>query len=228
MLRPIQVGLARPVSINVNPNATFQPGMISQLQAIGNDIVMGVSDGLAPIGIIDDIKTTAFTTARVDEIVDIEIPVAFDGYNFVSTMTVSKELENASIVPNSFRADYPGLILNQVNGVLRAPAGSIANFKVNGSTTFNAIRTIVNYSFYIPNIAGEDSTLGSGKITVWFARGIYQTDQFESVPFALNATLFVSGAGKLTTEQVSPSHPAVAICTLPPSAQNATLEFLWI
>jgi hypothetical protein len=35
--------------------------MIGQLGVIGNNIVCGVSDGTAPLGIIDDIKVRAFT-----------------------------------------------------------------------------------------------------------------------------------------------------------------------
>lgn len=229
MLRCVQVGLGRPVSYFVNPTATFEPGMIAQMQLFGNDVVVGVSDGRAPIGIIDDVRSATFTQAVIDEVVDIEVAVEFDGYNWVSTAQGIGELRNSRIVSGSFVADYPDLILNPANGTLRAPAGSIANFSTTGSDVPDAIRTTVRYAFEVPGIPGEDSVDGSGKITIWFSRGIFQTDQFETnVPWQLNATLFVSSAGKLTTEQTDPNQPGVAICLIPPSGHNSVLEFLWL
>ena len=227
-LRIIQAGLGRPVQYSVDPNAIFEPGMIAQMKLIGNDVVIGVSDGIAPIGIIDDIKATAFTQAVIDEVVDIEVPVSFDGYNWVSTMVGKQELRNAGIVANSFVADYPGLVLNPANGILRAPIGTVANYSSTGSIVPDTVRTVVRYVFQVPNIPGEDTTKGSGKMTLWFTRGIYQTDQFETeVPYSLNATLFVSPRGKLTTKQDSSGQPGVAICLVPPSGHNTVLEFLW-
>lgn len=227
-LRPIQVGLGRPISYPVNPNSTFEPGQIAQIQQIGNDVVIGVSDGIAPFGIIDDIKTTAFSMAVIDEIVIIEVPTIFDGYNWVSTMVGVQELQNADIVPNSFVADFGGLILNPVNGTLRVPVGTAVNYQTEDSPQPNAVRTITRYAFRVPNIPGEDSTQGSGRMTVWFTRGIFQTDQFETdVPFQVNATLFVSPRGKLTTALTSPNQPGVAMCIVPPTAHNGMLEFIW-
>lgn len=226
-LRVIQAGLGRPVQYPVDPNAVFEPGMIAQLKVIGNDVVLGVSDGTAPIGIIDDIKAVAFTQPVVDEIVDIPVTGVYDGYNFVSAIEATRELMNANIVSNSFAADYAGLTLNSVNGIIRAPAGTVLNHTMNGSDTPNAIRTRVRYSYYVPNIPGEDTTRGSGKMTFWFTRGVYETDQFEMVPYAVNATLFVSASGKLTAEQTTTNQPGIAMCTVPPTAHNPRLQFLW-
>lgn len=228
MLKPIQVGLGRPIGYLVNPNSIFEPGMIAQMQMIGNDVVIGVSDGTAPIGIIDDIKTTAFTQAVIDEIVIIEVPTTFDGYNWVSSMVGVQELQNADIVSNSFVADFGGLILNPVNGTLRVPVGTVVNYQTENSVVPNAVRTTTRYAFRVPNIPGEDSTTASGKMTIWFTRGIFQTDQFETdVPFQVNAPLFVSPRGKLTTALTSPTQPGVAMCIVPPTAHNGMLEFIW-
>ena len=73
MLKVIHTGNALPMSLPVDPTAEFEPGMFAQLGLIGNDIVAGVSDGTAPLGIIDDVRTTAFTKAQVDEIVVIDV-----------------------------------------------------------------------------------------------------------------------------------------------------------
>lgn len=228
MFRTIQVGTNRPVSYPVDPNATFQAGMVAQLKVVGNDVVMGVSDGTAPFGIIDDVKDTAFVRPVVDEVVVIEAPVVnFDGYQYTLGVDTIKEMRNANIVDSSFVIDYPGLSLNPINGVILAPAGSVLNYTTPGSSTPNAIRAKARYSYFVPNIPGEDSTLGSSRVTIWFAKGIFQTDQFEMVPYAVNATLYVSENGKLTAERTMPNQPGIAMVVVPPTAHNPVLELLW-
>jgi hypothetical protein len=229
MLRVIQYsGNARGISYPVHPNDTFEPGMIAQFKVINNDIVLGVSDGRAPFGIIDDIRTTAFSAPVNDELVVIPGVPVFDGYKWVNGMDTSKELYNANIISSSFVADYPGLKLNPINGILRAPAGIELNYSIDGSPTPNAVRTRVKYVYHVPNIAGEDSTIGSGRVSVWWSRGIFQTDQYEMTAYSVNATLFVSSRGKLTTEQTMPEQPGVGMCIVPPSAHNQFLEFIWL
>jgi len=71
VLKVIHSGNAMPMSLPVDPTAEFQPGTFAQLRVIGNDIVAGVSDGTAPIGIIDDARVAAFTKSQIDEIVQI-------------------------------------------------------------------------------------------------------------------------------------------------------------
>lgn len=227
MLRVIQANTGRPVSYPVDPNGTFEPGMVAQFKVLGNETLIGVSDGTAPIGIIDDIKTVAFTLPVRDEIVIIPISATWDGYNFVSTVEATKELQNAGIVTNSFATDYAGLSLNSINGILRAPVGSIANYTINSAAEPNSIRAIVHYSYRVPNIPGEDSTIGSSKMTFWYTRGIFQTDQYEMVHYGVNATLFVSASGRFTTENSFAGQPGVAMCIVPPTAHNPLLELMW-
>jgi hypothetical protein len=228
MLRIIQSGNARAISYPGDPNATFEPGMIAQFKVIGNDHILGVSDGRAPFGIIDDIRTTAFTAPVNDELVIIPGVPSFDGYQWINSMDTSKELYNAGIVSSSFVSDYEGLKLNPINGILRAPAGTVLNYASDGSATPNSVRTRVKYVYSVPNIAGEDTTVGSGRITVWWSRGIFQTDQYEMTAYSVNATLFVSSRGKITTEQTMPDQPGVAMCIVPPTAHNPFLEFIWL
>jgi len=227
MLRIVQANTGRPVAYPANPNHTFEPGMICQFNVISNEVFVGVSDGTAPVGIIDDIRTVAFTQPVIDETVIIPAASEFDGYQFIAKVEASKELNNSQILPSTFAADVPGLQLNALNGILRAPAGTPLNYIISGSSVPNAIRTRVRYNFRVPNVAGEDSTAGSGKMTFWFTRGVFQTDQYEMVPFSVNATLFVSQNGKLTTEQTIAEQPGVGMCIVPPTAHNPMLEFLW-
>jgi hypothetical protein len=229
MLRLIQIGNTLPVSFPVDPTATFQPGQVAQLKVIGNEIVCGTSDGTAPFGIIDDINTAAFTAASKDEVVVISAVGVGDGYgNYVTPIDVMKNLRFANIVRSSFTADYDGLILNDVNGIVTAPTGSALNYDSDGDGIPDSIRTVVDYIYRIPNIPGENTTVGSGRITVWFQRGIFETDQFDTTQrYAVNATLFVNAEGKFTTHQAGPNLPGVAMVTGPPTGLTPTLEVLW-
>jgi hypothetical protein len=57
MLRLVNTfGHGLPASFLVHPNATFSPGMVAQLIVADSQVVATVSDGTAPIGIIDDIR----------------------------------------------------------------------------------------------------------------------------------------------------------------------------
>ena len=230
MLKLIQVGNALPFSYPLDPTATFQPGTIGQLKMVGNDIVMGVSDGTAPIGIIDDVRSEAFTRAVIDETTVILATGVLDAYgHYVSTADAKQELNNAYIVASSFVTDYEDLVLNTINGVLTAPAGSILNYDVDGDGIPDSIRTVSSYVHEISSLPGEDTTIGSNRVTIWFSRGIYATDQFDTTQqYPINAALFVSSTGLLTTKQPTPSHPAVGLLTGSPTAMIGTIEFMWM
>lgn len=228
MLRLIQVGNSLPVSFPVDPTSVFQPGQVAQLKVIGNEIVCGVSDGTAPFGIIDDINTSAFTAPVTDRVVTIPAVGIHDGYgHYISAIEVMAPI-HPNVVRSSFTADIEGLILNDENGLVIAPAGTELNYDSDGDSIPDSIRTIVNYVYRIANIPGDNTTIGSGRITVWFQRGIFETDQFDPRQrYVVNATLFCNGEGLLTTEQPTPSHPGIAMVTGPPTGTNATLEFIW-
>lgn len=233
MLRLIQVGGGLPISYPVDPTATFTSGMIAQLKLIGNDIVAGVSDGTAPLGIIDDVRSSAFTQPVVDEIVIIGSPdpslIRTDGYNFYNKVDFVQNLDNGGIVQSSFVADYEGLILNPINGILTLPKDSILNWDSTGDGKNDSVKTICNYVYQVPNLPGDDTTIGSGRITIWFNRGIYATDQFDTLQrYPINATLFVNEEGKLTTQQLTANHPGVGIVVGSPSALISDLEFMYL
>jgi len=131
-------------------------------------------------------------------------------------------------VGTSFLADYDSLELNATNGILTLPAGSRLNFD-SGSGTYDSVKTIVSYVYQVPDLPGDDTTMGSNRCTIWFQRGIFATDMFEPTQrYPMNATLFVNEEGKLTTRQPTPDHPGIAMVVGPPSAMVSTLEFLWL
>lgn len=230
MLRLVQVGNSLPLSYPVDSSSVFQPGMAAQLLLSGQDIVAGLSDGTAPLGIIDDCRSTAFSRPSIDEIVIIQCTGILDAYGrYVSTTSAKQELLNPNVVPSSFVADYENLILNPVNGILTAPAGSVLNYDLDGDGKPDSIRTIVNYVYTIPDLPGEDTTVGSNRVTIWFTRGIYITDQFDTTQqYPLNAALFVNEEGLFTTRQATPNHPVVGILLGPPSSLTGNIELLWL
>jgi hypothetical protein len=230
MLKPIQIGNALPVSYPVDISSSFQPGQIGQMKLVGQDIVVGLSDGTAPLGIIDDIRTRAFTQTIYNEIVIIRgVDIQSDGYNFYTGKDAKQELNNAGLLAASFVADYEGLRLNPINGIVILPAGSKLNWDEDSDGHNDSVKTIVNYVYTVPDLPGDDTTIGSNRITIWFQRGIFATDQFDPLQrYPLNATLFVNEEGKLTTRQVTENHPGIAMVVGPPSALDGTLEFMWL
>jgi hypothetical protein len=230
MLRIVHTGTTLPASFILDPTAEFEPGMIAQLKILGNDIICGISDGTAPIGIIDDIRTKAFTKNQIDEIVEIsventelngngQIVNSADSYGF---------LQFSNLLESSFTSTI-SVVLNSVNGVIIVPAGTPLNFDSDDDGIFDSFKIIVNYTYRIPNQPGDDSTVGSGRVTVHYSRGFYATDQFDTRQnYPLNGTLYVGLDGKLTTKQPTLNHPGVAVVTGPPSSTNSTLEFLWL
>ncbi len=228
MLRLVQVGNTLPASFIVDPSAEFQPGQIAELTVIGNQVMATVSNGTAPIGVIDDIKTKAFTNVSWNEVVIVPaVGVPGPGGSTVTPINIKAELKKPNIISSSFNSTV-NVTLNTVNGVITFLAGTPLNFDLMGTGQPNAIRTIVNYTYQVANIPGDDSTAGSGRITVWFNRMFFQTDQYETnQQYPVRANLYVSETGFLTTRRPSSIHPAVAMVTAPPTPMNPMIEVLW-
>lgn len=227
MLRLVQVGNTLPANFICDPSAEFQPGQIAELTVIGNQIMATVSNGTAPIGVIDDIKTRAFTNVSWNEVVIVPAVGVQSGSALVTPIDIKAELRKPNITASSFNSTVD-VVLNPVNGVITFIAGTELNFDLTGTGTPNAIRTIVNYTYQVANIPGDDSTQGSGRVTVWFNRMFFQTDQYETnQQYPVRANLYVSETGYLTTRRPSAIHPAVAMVTAPPTPMQPMIEVLW-
>lgn len=202
--------------------------MIGQLNSYGNQIVCGVSDGSCPIGIIDDIKSNSFSAASVDEVIKVLSPSIVQNNRLVTVMDIKTELANPNVIARSFMSDID-VALNARNGVITIPAGTPLNFDAAGTGTPDSVRVVCNYTYQVPNVPGDDSTEGSGRVTIWFNRIIAQTDQFSTnVRYPLNANLFCSESGLLTTQMPFTNAPAIALVQAPPSSIHGALEFLWL
>ena len=229
MLRLLQVGNSLPTFMSLDPTATFQPGQIAQMKVIGNEVVCGVSDGTAPFGVIDDVNSAAFTANSTDEVVDITAVGVNDGYGvYYSAAEAMQTLDYSNVVRSSFVSDIEGLTLIDTNGVLVAPAGTELNYDKDGDGVVDTIRAVVNYTYRIANIPGDNTCLGSGRITVWFQRFIFETDQYDTTQkYVVNSTLFVNSEGKLTSKQTGSAYPGIGICLGPPTGLQSTIECLW-
>lgn len=202
--------------------------MVSELVVIGNQIMATVSNGTAPLGIIDDIKTRAFTNVSWNE--EIYVPAVGVNSNgrLVTPIDVKAELKKPNVLASSFTSTV-NVVLNATNGVVTFLAGTPLNIDLTGSGSFNGIKAVVNYTYQVANVPGDDSTAGSGRMTVWFNRMFAQTDQYETnQQYPVRANLFVSELGFLTTRRPSAIHPAVAMVTAPPTPMNTMIEFLYL
>lgn len=221
------MGNSLPVSFICDPSAEFQPGMLAELTVIGNQVMATVSNGTAPIGVIDDIKTKAFTNVSWNETVIVPaVGVLGPNNTIVTPVDIKSELRRPNIIPSSFSSTV-NVTLNPINGVICFVAGTPLNIDLNGSGTPNAIKAIVNYTYMVANIPGDDSTAGSGRVTVWFERMFFQTDQYESnQQYPVRANLYCSEVGLLTTRRPSAIHPAIGMVTAPPTPMNSMIEAL--
>lgn len=227
VFRIIHSSNTMPFSYPVDPSATFQGGMVAQLNLYGNNIVCGVSSGEAPLGIIDDINTQAFYAPAVDETHTVPAVGVLGGDGKYRSVTdITELLFNPNIMPNSFVCDIP-VYLRERNGAVVIPAGTELNNSVAGGVA-DSIKFVCSYQYQVPGIPGDNSTIASGRITVWYGKMIFETDQFEaSQRYALNAPLFCNESGYLTTRQVTTTHPAIGMVVGPPSSRNSSLQVMY-
>jgi hypothetical protein len=199
------------------------------LKVMGNEIVCGVCDGTAPLGVLDDVVVNAFTAPVIDEVVVIPAVGVNDGYgHYIAATSVMKMLAYSNIVRSSFIADTEGLILYDMNGVLEAPVGTLLNYDSDGDGMVDSIRAIVSYVYRIGNIPGDNTTIGSGRVSIWVSKMLIETDQYDTkARYVVNAPLFCNSEGLFTTEQESASNPGIAMVTGPPTGMCNTLEILW-
>lgn len=211
----------------VHPSATFEQGTIGQLSTHGNQIVCAVSDGLRPFGIIDDVRTTAHSNNIINE-EHLIIPSPSKISGFQTNEDIIEKLDEAGLVTNSFVSSYQDLLVDMKHGIVTIPAGSDLNYDADGDGNRDSIRFFVSYSYFVPNYIGEDSTSGTGKVTVVFDKMIFETSVFETNQiYPLGGALYVSQDGKLTTRKHTDSHPAVGQVFSPPSSYSGMLQVYW-
>lgn len=233
MFEPVQAQGLPEGFWTVDFSSTFQAGMIGGLTVVAGEVVITTANGIdvPPYGIIDDSKDTSFMRTVRDDIVIIpvqEIIRVLDGDgDLTNAIDVTGNLNNANIIASAFSSDTD-ISLNTTNGTVTVEAGTKLNFDLDGDGILDSFKIVCSYAFRVSNIPGDDTTMASGKVTVWNARGTYMTDMYEpNVPYPLNATLFCSCNGKFTTTPPCEGSPGVAMVTGPPSSLDGSLMLLW-
>jgi hypothetical protein len=228
-----------PASFALHTSAEFQQGQIAQFTSLGNNIVIGVSNGMAPFGIIDDIRTRSFSNNIHDEEHILAVPNPIKNNTtgqLVSAVDILEPLDQANLITHSFTARQISLTqviggislsVNERNGLATVPAGTPLNFDMNGDGIPDSIRFLCSYAFWEPNYRGEDTTRGSNRVTVWYQRMIVETNMYETNRYyPLNAPLYCSAFGLFTTEPVAIGYPAVGFVISPPN-RFGLLQLVW-
>lgn len=224
ILRPV---LAQSLvwSAPVDPSARFEAGMIAGLIQINGEIFVTVSDGasIPPIGVIDDNKTTAFTGTVTDEVVFVPASVTTVSGILVSTLPVMGGLNETNIIDSSFTSNL-NINLNPKKGTFIIPAGTPVNYEDGANIGF---QLTASYRYSIVDFPGDDSTDGSGQISIHFNRGIFVTNIFDTLAtYGPGQPLFVDSQGQLTSQETQ--SPVVAIALQPSSALSNELMFMWL
>lgn len=224
ILRPV-LAQTNVWSAPVDPSATFESGQIAGLIEINGELFVTVSDGdsIPPIGVIDDNKTSAFTGTVVEELQIVPSATQVVNGVLVSTVDVMGALDETNIIESSFSSNFD-LILNPKKGTFIIPAGTPVNFD-DGTTI--GFEVISSYRFTIVDFPGDDTTDGSGQISIHFNRGIFTTNVFDTLAvYAPGQPLFVNSEGQLTSLETA--SPMVAIALQPSSSINNELMFMWL
>lgn len=224
ILRPVLADTAV-WSAPVDPSATFESGQIAGLIEINGELFVTVSDGanIPPIGVIDDNKTSAFTGTVIDEVQIV--PASFQEVSgvLVSTIDVMGALDETNLLESTFTGNID-VVLNPKKGTFIIPAGTPLNYD-DGTTM--GFEHISSYRYSIVDFPGDDSTDGSGQISIHFNRGIFTTNVFDTLAtYSPGQPLFVDSEGKLTSQETA--SPVVAIALQPSSAINNELLFMWL
>lgn len=226
ILRPI---LANSLvwSAPVDPSATFEAGQVAGLVEINGELFVTVSDGVSipPVGVIDDNKTRAFTGTVLDEVQLVPAPVTINSSGqLVSTLDVMGSFDETNIIDSSFASNLD-IVLNPKKGVFTIPAGTPVNY--DDGQGFVGFEIIASYRFKIVDFPGDDTTDGSGQISIHFNRGIFTTNIFDTLAtYQPGSPLFVTRDGMLTSQETG--SPMVAIALQPSSSVSNELMFMWL
>ena len=227
MFKLLYTNLAGPLGdINVSAGLVAEAGNVGYIAANSTtgdpEVNLYTTSGVSNlVGIIDDQKTTSFSATVVNELV-------------ASGQTT---LAHANLVEAD--ASY----LSATSGTTSYATGIQVASSVNGTITIAPATLIaagapinVSYSYVIPGKAGDDTTLASGKCTIWLQEGEYATDVYELAgavavsTYSVGAALYVANslygqAGRLTTSSRLDAGRVVAYVTKAPTAGNPVMNF---
>jgi hypothetical protein len=232
MFKLLYTNLAGPMGdINVSAGLVAEAGMIGLISANATtrdpEVVLytsGVSTANRLVGIIDDQKTSSFSATVVAEVI-------------VSGQTT---LAHANVIAASDTST-----LTCSGTALSATPTCTLTSRTNGTVTIGGVDpndtgSTVSYSYVIPGKAGDDTTLASGKCTIWLQEGEYATDVYELAAvagaritdYAVGNILYAADnvygqAGRLTARNLGSAwgSKVVGFVTKAPTAGNPVMNF---
>jgi hypothetical protein len=194
----------------VSPTLVAEAGMLGTLQGTSSGSPTGLPQVIlasASSNVIGVIDENK-TTQFIATVIDEAIPTGS-----------AVNLNNANVVLGTFS-----------QGTATATLTSATNGVVSCSAAGN-----VSYSYVIPGKAGDDTTLASGKCTLWLQEGEYATDVYEvattssgSIAYNVGDKLWCSAGAKLTATvpaNLGTGSTVVGYVTKSPSAGNPFLHF---
>ncbi len=206
-------------NMDVSASLVGEAGMIGYINAniaTGDpEIQLGTSGTTGLLGIIDDSKNSSFSATVVNEVV----------------LSGQTTLSHASLILQS----------GELCGIGAGGSGTATiSSSTNGTIVVSGVSTEdktfkVSYNYIIPGKAGDDTTLASGKCTIWLQEGEYATDIYEIAnasgtkvsDYVVGAPLYVADntynhQGRLTNRVGS---QIIGYVTKSPTSGNPTLNF---
>lgn len=230
-----------PVGYLVDESSMFQPGQIASLKIKNDQLVVGVSDGLNPFGVFDDIRSHSIRKIVICEQVALfgisEFNLMFSPkyQNYVIKTPIKIELNNPDIVKNSFISYGVDVMLDAKNGVITIPAETPCNapsigkakndeypiYPINDSFKFQC-----SYAYNETSKELIDTTVGSHRVTVWNKNLIARTDMYDVTQDYKKYTPLYVDNGYLTSRKIIHLSKCVGMVLEEPTPEQPSLKFL--
>ena len=210
MLRIIETFNHLPTSYKVDIDAKFGPGQIGSLKIKDNQTVVSVCDGINPIGILDDIKNKFIRRVRYQQRIIISPGVKELKYDLFY------RLEDKNIISKSFISTI-NVVLDPKKGIITIPK--------NTQIYNDCIDFVVNYAFNLKS--DDDSTVGSGRATVWGNLLIIETDMFDTTTNYHKYDNLYSNNGLFTNIKPTYESKYIGFVLNSPSNDNPVLKLFF-
>jgi hypothetical protein len=242
VLRPLYTSGQPHGRFSVDPAMTCEAGQVGQLSTdmVGNTIV--TLAGSKPLGLIADDKTAAFTQPILGEVHTVmTLPNATWLSNNANLVSGSQLVFLLSATGVATAVASPGdyTVTSYTNGLFNVTAaGAIATaspyIDTNGDGIPDSVNVVIQYQFAVPGVAGTDTTLGSGLVTLWFQRGEFSVSVYDTATtYAVNTKLYVGDGvgsnaplGTLTVAARTGNAQVVGAVSQPPTASNPLLSLI--
>jgi hypothetical protein len=213
----------------VDKDAQFQPGQIAQLRDNGSETaICSVCTGTRPCGIIDDVKMLHMEDIVKNEVV-IGIPNQPKGLSKLSS-NLCVELNHPNIIERSYVSTQTNVELLPGLGIMTFVTGTPLNFSSKNDGVLDAIKAKVSYRYKLRNVPGDDTTISSGKVTVWDVPGmIFESNQVDlNAPYHIGMQVFVGSDGRLTTRNYFNTDPVAEVALEPNPADFENLGYWFV